>query len=255
MRYAITLSYKGTEYHGWQRQLNAHSVQEEIENKISILCGQKVVLIGCGRTDTGVHATHFIAHFNFNDPLPERLAFRLNGMLPQDIAIISIQAVSDNLHARFSAIRRDYSYYIHFVKDPFKEGISCFQYHYPNFELMNEAAALLIGKKEFACFCKGPAPGNSYWCEVFEAQWEFNSSGAVFHIGADRFLRNMVRAIVGTLLLVGNGKMSLDQFKSILENKNRSDAGKSVHACGLFLEKVSYPKEFGLDIASSGLQN
>jgi tRNA pseudouridine38-40 synthase len=246
MRYAITICYKGTNYHGWQRQLNAHSVQQELEDKLSTLCAKKLILIGCGRTDSGVHATHFVAHFNYIGDLPDRLAFRLNGMLPKDIAILHIKVVSDEFHARFSATRRDYRYYIHFIKNPFKEGNSCFQYHYPNFELMNDAAKLLVGKREFASFCKGPAPSNSYWCEVYEAYWEFNSQGAVFHISADRFLRNMVRAIVGTLLKLGNGQINLEAFKEILESKNRSDAGNSVHACGLFLEKVSYPEEFGI---------
>ena len=243
MRYAITLSYDGSAYHGWQKQPNADSVQETIEEKLKTLFGKRIALTGCGRTDAGVHAKHFVAHFNHHESLPENLVLRLNGMLPTDIAIQSILKVEDDFHARFSAIRRDYSYHIHFVKDPFKQGYSWFRYYSSDFDLMNKAALELIGKKEFGSFCKGPAPIGSYWCNVHEAHWEFNEESAVFYIGADRFLRNMVRAIVGTLLEVGQGKKDLQEFKKTIASKKRSDAGNSVQACGLFLEKVTYPKE------------
>jgi tRNA pseudouridine38-40 synthase len=244
VRYAITLSYNGARYHGWQRQTNSISVQQVIEEHLETLFRGRIKLTGCGRTDTGVHAKHFVAHFDFEGDLPESLVFRLNGMLPPDIAISEIQEVSNDFQARFTAIRRDYSYHLHFQKDPFKEGFSWFRYHYPDFNLMNEAASLLIGKKEFACFCKGPAPGGNYHCDVYNAKWEFDETNAVFHIGADRFLRNMVRAIVGTLLEVGYHKMSMEEFSEVLLSKNRSDAGNSVHACGLFLTKVTYPEGF-----------
>lgn len=240
MRYALTLSYKGTAYHGWQRQENAHSVQAELEKALSILCRQSMEIVGCGRTDTGVHARHYVAHFDFDGELPGQLVYRLNGLLPRDIAVSGMEEVSDDFHARFSALERIYGYYIHFKKDPFLDGLSWQRNDNMDFGAMNSVAEMLVGKKDFSCFCKGEAPNGNYTCEVYSAIWERTANSAVFRISADRFLRNMVRAIVGTLLDVGSHKMSKEDFAKLLESGTRSDAGNSVPAEGLFLEEVRY---------------
>ncbi|MBS3915414.1 MAG: tRNA pseudouridine(38-40) synthase TruA [Bacteroidetes bacterium] len=240
LRYRLNLCYRGTAYNGWQRQINAIGVQQVIEEKIEILFQNKVALTGCGRTDTGVHAKHFVAHFDSEKPLPDNFVFRLNGLLPRDIAVFDSAQTADSFHARFDAKSREYKYYIHFKKNPFLEGISWFRYGVLDFGMMNRAADMLIGQKEFICFCKGEAPNNNYVCDVTFAQWEFDENGAVFTIRANRFLRNMVRAIVGSLIEVGNGKLSVTEFEGILQNGTRSDAGESVPAKGLVLEEVVY---------------
>ena len=242
MRYKLHLSYNGSGYHGWQVQENAVSVQETLQKQLSLICRENIEVIGCGRTDTGVHARNYVAHFDLDAELPENFVFRINGMLPADIAIDSCEKTSDDFHARFDATHREYKYYLHFQKDPFLEGVSWFRHRNLDFILMNEAAMLLVGKKEFTCFCKGEAPNSNYTCHVFDANWEWNESSAVFRITADRFLRNMVRAIVGTLMEVGTGKIGVEDFKTILQNGTRSDAGSSVPAHGLFLENIEYPK-------------
>lgn len=240
MRYSLTMAYKGTAYHGWQRQENAHSVQAELEKALSVLCRQTMEVVGCGRTDTGVHARHYVAHFDFDGELPGQVVYRLNGLLPKDIAVSGIEEVSDDFHARFSALARTYGYYIHFKKDPFLDGLSWQRNDNMDFELMNSAAEMLSGKRDFSCFCKGEAPNGNFICDVHSAAWERTADTAVFRISADRFLRNMVRAIVGTLLDVGLHKMSLAEFQELLNSGTRSDAGNSVPAEGLFLERIEY---------------
>lgn len=240
MRYAITLAYKGTQYHGWQKQANAHTVQNEIDTQLSILCRQTIETMGCGRTDQGVHAKNFVAHFDFDGTLPENAVHRLNGMLPQDIAIADIKPTAPHFHARFDATYRAYAYRLHFEKNPFINDISWQRPNNLNFELMNEAAAMLIGMHDFKCFCKGAPPMDNYNCHVSTAAWQWDAHTAIFEIQANRFLRNMVRAIVGTLIDVGMGKTSLPDFQSILTSGNRSDAGTSVPAHGLTLEGVGY---------------
>jgi tRNA pseudouridine38-40 synthase len=241
VRYRLDLSYNGSNYHGWQRQENAISVQQIIEAQLEILCQDKVEITGCGRTDTGVHARSYVAHFDMEKALPDNFCYRLNGMLPVDIAVSNIIAASPDFHARFSAIKREYKYYIHFQKNPFLHGTSWLRRGNVDFEKMNEAASILVGTKSFMCFCKGETPNGSYTCSVYHAAWKWDENGAVFSIEADRFLRNMVRAIVGTLIDIGNEKMDLNAFRELLQNGTRSDAGNSVPAHGLFLENIVYP--------------
>jgi len=240
MRFALRLSYKGTHYHGWQLQENANTVQAEIEKALATLFQTNMEIAGCGRTDTGVHARDYVAHFDTDKPLPDRFLNRINSLLPTDISVSDCWEVQDNFNARFDAKSREYSYYIHCHKNPFSEEISWQRNGELNIEKMNQAAQLLIGKKAFACFCKGEPPNGSYICDVSDAAWIKKENQYIFTISANRFLRNMVRAIVGTMVEIGTDKMSIESFKSVLDNGARSDAGQSVPAHGLFLEKVEY---------------
>ena len=244
MRYFITLSYDGTRYHGWQIQPNGPSVQEKLQWALSTILRQEDIQVtGAGRTDAGVHARMMVAHFDvetMNFDLTD-LTYKLNRLLPQDIAIQAIQPVSDEIHARFSAIARTYHYYIHTVKDPFLRAYSC-ELHYPlDFQLMNEAAAILMTYEDFGAFCKAHADVKTTLCHITAAQWHQTSpSSWYFEITANRFLRNMVRAIVGTLIDVGRGRLSLDDFRKVVEGKRRTEAGESMPANALFLEEVKY---------------
>lgn len=244
MRYFLQLSYDGTNYHGWQIQPNAISVQEVLDKALSTLCGESIFTLGCGRTDTGVHAKDFYAHFDTNKELDNKLIINLNGILPDDIAAKRFIKVADDAHARFDATLRSYEYYMHFHKDPFRNGYSYYFPYYkkPNLELMNEAAAYLLEVEDFASFNKAHAGSKTTICKLSRAEWlQLDEHCIVFHISADRFLRNMVRAIVGTLIDVGNGKLSLEEFKKIIASKNRSNAGTSVPGNGLYLSKIIYP--------------
>lgn len=243
MRYFVQLSYKGTNYHGWQVQPNAITVQEVLNKAFSTILRKQIDLTGCGRTDTGVHASFFVAHFDVENEITntEKLKFSLNNFLPFDIAIQKIYRVADDLHARFSALSREYRYYISTQKNPFSRE-SAYYFHRPlNVNLMNEAAKLLFNYKDFTSFSKLHTDVKTNNCTILHAKWEKSDNKLVFTVKADRFLRNMVRAIVGTLLEVGLEKISLQEFKSIIESKNRSKAGVSVPAQGLFLTKVEYP--------------
>lgn len=243
MRYALELTFDGTRYHGWQRQENANTVQQELETALRTLLKTPVETTGCGRTDTGVHARIFVAHFDFNKALTEKTVFQLNSILPYDIAVNSIRETTPDFHARFSAVYREYAYYVHFKKNPFLQSKSWHINGKPDFEVMNQAAKLLLGKKSFRCFCKGQAPNDSYICTVEYAEWKWDKNTAVFRIRADRFLRNMVRAATGTLIKTGSGKMNLEEFENLLDSGTRSDAGKSVPAWGLYLENVQYKED------------
>ena len=244
MRYFITLSYDGTRYHGWQIQPNGPSVQEKLQWALSTILRQEDIQVtGAGRTDAGVHARMMVAHFDvetMNFDLTD-LTYKLNRLLPQDIAIQAIQPVSDEMHARFSAIARTYHYYIHTVKDPFRRAYSC-ELHYPlDFQLMNEAAAVLMEYEDFGAFCKAHADVKTTLCHVTAAQWHQTSpSSWYFEITANRFLRNMVRAVVGTLIDVGRGRLSIDDFRKVIEGKRRTEAGESMPANALFLENITY---------------
>lgn len=242
MRYLIQLAYKGTNYHGWQKQLNAHSVQGELDSRLSILLGETIETLGCGRTDTGVHAKDFYAHFdttkNIDVPF---LIHKLNNFLPKDIVIFNIQQVADEFNARFDAEWREYKYWISRKPNPFLLDQSWFLHGNLNIDAMNEAAQLLIGKKDFECFSKVQTQVNNFICDVMYAKWELQNDKLVFTIRANRFLRNMVRAIVGTLVDVGQGKITIDDVNKILASKNRSEAGRSVPAHGLFLTRIYYP--------------
>ncbi|MDT0557013.1 tRNA pseudouridine(38-40) synthase TruA [Ichthyenterobacterium sp. W332] len=243
MRYFIELSYKGTNYHGWQNQPNAISLQEVIENALSTLLNSKIPIVGAGRTDAGVHARQMFAHFDFETEFDyKQLVFKLNSYLPKDIAIIDIFPVDNDTHARFSATARSYIYKISNVKNPFSNELS-YQMQLPlNIEAMNMACKKLLGYKDFQCFSKSNTDVKTYNCDIKYALWTQKDSELEFKIEADRFLRNMVRAIVGTLLNIGLGKLEVNDLDRILESKNRSEAGYSVPAHGLYLTKVNYPE-------------
>jgi tRNA pseudouridine38-40 synthase len=242
-RYFITLSYDGTRYHGWQIQPNGDSVQARLQEALSTLLRTSVSVTGAGRTDTGVHACMMVAHFDWEgEPLDgQQLTYKLNRLLPYDIAVSKVEPVSDEMHARFSAKSRMYRYFIHTTKDPFQKAYSC-EIHYPlDFAKMNEAAAVLTTYEDFGAFCKSGADVKTTLCDVTKAEWVQTSPTTwYFEIRANRFLRNMVRAVVGTLIEVGRGRLSLDDFKKVIEGKQRSDAGESMPGNALFLEDINY---------------
>lgn len=242
MRYLIQLSFHGKNYHGWQKQLNAHAVQSELDLKLSLLLGSNIETLGCGRTDTGVHAREYFAHFDFADEIDtERLVFKLSQVLPGDIAVQSLKKVHDEFHARFDADYRVYEYWIVPSPNPFLRDLAWYQYGELDLEKMNEAALILLAHKDFECFSKVQTDVKTFDCEVMHAHWHEEKDKLVFTIKANRFLRNMVRAIVGTLIEVGRNKITIDDFRKILESKNRSEAGQSVPAHGLHLVEIHYP--------------
>lgn len=248
LRYLLELGYNGKNYHGWQMQVNAHTVQAEITDKISILLKHNVNITGCGRTDTGVHARRFYAHFDLDTEINsvQDFIYKLNSFLPSDIVIYNIIKVDPSFNARFTAINRTYRYFISKAKNPFMQDIS----YYLNVNLdianMSKACDYLIGSKDFTSFSKLHTQTATNNCNITSALWKEGSDMFVFEIKADRFLRNMVRAIVGTLLEIGKGKLSPEAMKEIIMAKDRSKAGFSVPAHGLFLEEVIYPKKYNL---------
>ncbi|RLD87678.1 MAG: tRNA pseudouridine(38-40) synthase TruA [Bacteroidetes bacterium] len=242
-RYFLKLAYNGTRYHGWQVQENAHTVQAELEQKLSLMLNQSVTIIGCGRTDTGVHAREYYAHFEVETfPFNEKdFVFKINRFLSKDIAIYGIVEVDETMHARFSAVLRTYKYYISRKKNPFEQEVSYFYNGFLDIAKMNRAATMLLSFNDFTSFSKLHTQTATNFCNVSKAEWEcVGEEKLIFTISADRFLRNMVRAIVGTLLEVGKGKMTPERMVEIIEAKNRSEAGFSVPAKGLFLEKIAY---------------
>ena len=244
-RYFIFISYKGTYYHGWQIQPNSVTVQKIVDDALSIILSEKVSTIGAGRTDTGVHALFFAAHFDSLLPdlgLKKDIVFRLNRYLPEDISVISIRKVIPDANARFSAISRTYKYYISRVKDPFFDNSSWFLHGYINMIAMNEACSILMNHTDFTSFSRLHSNTKTNLCKIYEAGWEENEERLVFTIKADRFLRNMVRAIVGTMVEIGFGKMNLIDFDELILAKDRGRAGKSAPAKGLFLTGIDYPE-------------
>lgn len=241
-RYFIHLSYDGTNYHGWQVQPNGSSVQAELQRALSTLLRQPIEIVGAGRTDAGVHARKMVAHFDVEELLDlKQTAYRMNRILPRDIAVEKIEKVGDDMHARFSATSRTYHYYIHTHKDPFCRAYSCETHYDLDFDAMNEAARFLLTQDDFASFCKTGADVKTTKCHVTHAQWHQTSPTTwYFEITANRFLRNMVRAVVGTLIDVGRHRIDLEDFKQIVENKTRTAAGESMPGHALFLEDVSY---------------
>lgn len=243
-RYFIHLSYDGANYHGWQIQPNGSSVEETIEKALTTLLRQPIDITGAGRTDAGVNASMMVAHFDVDKSVVgdcAQLAYRLNRMLPRDIAIQDIKPVSQDMHARFSATSRTYHYYIHTQKNPFLRCYS-WEVHYSlDFKAMEQAAKYLIGEKDFKCFCKTGADVKTTICTVTDTHFEKRSQEQyMFVITANRFLRNMVRAVVGTLIDVGRGRLSIDDFKKIVDSGTRSDAGESVPGYALFLSEIKY---------------
>lgn len=251
MRYFLRFAYDGTAFHGSQRQPNGVTVQETMEQALALIFREEVQLTFAGRTDAGVHAHEMYAHFDIGDEEMrregERLVFRLNGILPDSIAIFDIYPVKENAHARFDAVRRTYEYHIIDHKDPFlckqatrvRPGL--------DFAAMNESAKLLIGKQDFASFCRTNTDVKTTICDLKQSEWkELDNGHAVFTISADRFLRNMVRAVVGTLFEVGRSKMTKEQFAEVITQHNRCAAGDSAPAEGLFLTHIEYPEEIFL---------
>ena len=244
-RFFIELAYDGTNYHGWQMQPNAVGVQEVLNRALTTILRQPIETLGCGRTDTGVHAKEFFAHFDVVDGsllMDHGNVLRsINAILPHDIAIKNVIPVQADAHARFDATLRSYEYHIHFNKDPFKNGYSWLLRDKPDLDLMNQAAKLLMDYIDFSCFSKSNTQVKTNNCKITRVEWTNTDSGIVFKISADRFLRNMVRAIVGTLLMVGNKEIPPEAIHDIIKSKNRGNAGTSVPACGLYLTEVRYP--------------
>lgn len=242
-RYFLQLAYKGTNYHGWQIQDNAPTIQAEINKALSILLNQTIETIGCGRTDTGVHASDYYAHFDCLEikDIPQ-LIYKLNKFLSQDIAVYKILKVKNDANARFDAIERTYNYYITKRKDPFLTESAYYYYGNLNVIEMNKASEILLTYKDFEAFSKSNTQVNNYICHISYAKWTEKNEVLNFEITANRFLRNMVRAIIGTLLEVGKGTINLEEFKQVIESKNRSNAGFSVPAHALFLSNIKYPQ-------------
>lgn len=242
-RVFIKLAYKGTNFFGWQIQPNQISIQQTIEEKLSQLnSGKEIKITGCGRTDTGVHASQFYAHADIPFKMDgKELAYKLNTMLPADIAILDIIEVRDDAHARFDATSRTYHYFIHQQKDPFIDEVSWLRMADLDLETMNKACLILTKHIDFECFSKVKTDVDNFNCSVTNAIWIKSEKGYIFSISANRFLRNMVRAIVGTMIKIGEGQLSLEEFQKVLDSRNRSEAGQSVPAKGLFLAKVDYP--------------
>ena len=251
LRYFIKLAYNGTHYHGWQYQPNAASVQETINKAFSVLLNTTINLMGAGRTDTGVHAKEMFAHFDYQNPLDiPSLVHKLNSYLPKDIVIYNIIPVHDEAHTRFDATKRTYEYHINTFKDVFLQEQSWYFHQKLDIDMMNKAAQLLFNHTDFQCFSKVNTDVNTFDCTIFEAYWtrgttiqgadKQENGNLIFTISANRFLRNMVRSIVGTLINIGLHKITLADFTAIIESKNRDKAGFSVPAHGLYLTKIEY---------------
>lgn len=242
MRAAFEIAYHGAPFHGWQRQPNALGVQQVIEEALSTLFRQPIDILGCGRTDTGVHASQYFFHADLPDKAVDfkALSYRLNALLPNEIAVIHAFETLPEFHARFDALSRSYVYQINLRKDPFLQGLSWYFARKLDIEAMQKGSAILLQYTEFGAFCKTHADNKTNRCVLTEASWKQSDHVLRFHITADRFLRNMVRAIVGTLIEVGTLKLQPEQMHEVILSGNRSEAGMSVPACGLFLEKVQY---------------
>lgn len=248
MRYFLTLAYNGNSFHGWQRQPNASSVQQAVEEALTTLLRKPIVITGAGRTDTGVHAKQMMAHFeaDLSVEAEENLPYLLNRFLKEDIVIHRLERVKADAHARFDATARTYEYHLGFQKNPFKQQLY-YYFHQPvSVEKMNEAAQILLAYDDFEAFAKTHSDVKTFLCDVTKADWESTAEGAIFTITANRFLRNMVRAIVGTLLEIGTGKIEVADMHKIIQSKDRAEAGFSVPAAGLYLTEIQYPKSIYL---------
>ncbi|MDO4311125.1 MAG: tRNA pseudouridine(38-40) synthase TruA [Prevotella sp.] len=243
MRYFITFSYDGSNYHGWQIQPNGNSVQAELQRALTILLRRETTVVGAGRTDAGVHARMMVAHFDTETALEDcrQTVYRLNRILPRDISVSRVEQVAEDMHARFSATSRTYHYYIHTRKDPFYRAYSCELHYELDFEAMNGAAAVLMEYEDFGAFCKSHADVKTTLCHVTAARWHRTSDHSwYFEITANRFLRNMVRAVVGTLIDVGRHRLTIDDFRCVVEGRHRTEAGESMPGGALFLEDIRY---------------
>lgn len=247
MRYFLEIAYNGKNYCGWQKQPDENTVQQEIEHFLSTVLQKEILTTGAGRTDTGVHARQMFVHFDVSEAMnTDNFIYKANSFLPQDISVLNIYAVKDDAHTRFDAIAREYEYHVSVVKDPFSISAAYQLKNYPDIALMNESAASLLKYDNFQAFSKVKTEVKTFNCKVTKAEWTLEDNKLIFTISADRFLRNMVRAIVGTLLEVGSSKISLQDFHDIIASKNRSNAGTSVPAHGLYLTKVIYPESVSL---------
>jgi tRNA pseudouridine38-40 synthase len=242
MRYKINLSYNGKNYHGWQLQPNAVTVQEVLNRALTLLLKEKIETLGAGRTDTGVHARFYTAHFDCEGGISDikGFVFKLNRFLPKDIAVFDIEKTDESFNARFSAKSRTYKYYIHQGKDVFADGFSWFYPYKLDVQLMNEGCGILKETKDFESFCKTGADSKTTICNLQEAYFSKEGNKIIFTVKADRFLRNMVRALVGTLTDLGTGRITLEDLRRIINAKNRCKAGQSVPACGLYLVDIEY---------------
>ncbi|MCZ8196929.1 MAG: tRNA pseudouridine(38-40) synthase TruA [Flavobacterium sp.] len=241
MRYFIQISYNGTNYHGWQQQPNASSVQETLNKSLSTVLNCKIDCMGAGRTDTGVHATQMYAHFDCDElQNTTSIIHKLNSFLPQDIVVHDLIQVHEDAHARFDATKRTYEYHIHSFKNAFFQNKSWYFHQKLNVDLMNQACKILFNHTDFQCFSKVHTDVNTFDCKIYEAFWKQENANLIFTISADRFLRNMVRAIVGTMVNVGLEKITLEEFQTIIESKDRNKAGFSVPAHGLYLTEIKY---------------
>ena len=241
MRYFIELSYLGKNYHGWQIQPDANSIQEEINKAISTVLQEKISVVGAGRTDTGVHASQMFAHFDSDSVLDDNMVFKLNSVLPEDIVIHKVEKVAKEMHARFDALSRGYEYRIWLGRNPFLLESTWQLFHQKlDIDTMNKAAAILLEYENFQAFSKVKTEVKTFNCKIEKAIWTQEGNMLVFHITANRFLRNMVRAIVGTLVDVGKHKISIEEFRNVILSKDRSNAGLSVPAKGLFLTEIKY---------------
>lgn len=248
MRYFLELSYNGKAYHGWQNQPNAISVQQVLEKALHTLLKDKIAVMGAGRTDAGVHAAQMFAHFDFKEKLESKdLVYKLNSFLPKDIAVASIFQVNPEAHARFNALSRTYHYKISTLKNVFDYDFA-YQLQLPlDIDAMNKACEILFKYKDFQCFSKSKTDVKTYNCDIKEAYWTKSKGQLTFKIKADRFLRNMVRAIVGTMVNIGLGKLSPDDLHRIIASKDRREAGFSVPAHGLYLVEIDYPETIRID--------
>ncbi|NHN24366.1 tRNA pseudouridine(38-40) synthase TruA [Flavobacterium jejuense] len=242
MRYFIKFAYNGKNYFGFQIQPNAISIQETLDKALSLLLKQKIEIVGAGRTDSGVHAKEMFAHFEYDGEIDAKYwTKKLNSYLPNDIVIFDFIKVNNDAHARFDATSRTYEYYIHTFKDVFNQEGSWYFFKDLDINQMNKACELLFKHIDFECFSKVNTDVHTFNCKITKAYWVQKENQLIFTIKADRFLRNMVRAIVGTMINIGLGKISIDDFEKIIKSKNRSKAGFSVPAHGLYLVKVDYP--------------
>ncbi|MCR4660094.1 MAG: tRNA pseudouridine(38-40) synthase TruA [Bacteroidales bacterium] len=243
-RYFIHMAYHGAGFCGWQRQPELPTVQEAVETALSTLLRSATSVVGCGRTDTGVHASDFYAHFDSDVAFdPTQVAWKLNSLLPESIAIFAIYEVPQNAHARFDALSRTYQYHVSCLRLPFRQGMYSRIYFQPDIDAMNYAAEMLMTYTDFTSFAKLHTQVKTNICHLTEAHWDVQGGEIVFTISSNRFLRNMVRSVTGTLLDVGRGKLSLDGLREIVERKDRCAAGTSMPAQGLFLTKVQYRPE------------
>lgn len=241
MRYFIDIAYKGSSFSGWQKQENAHTIQAEIEEKLYWFFKENIEIVGSGRTDAGVHALQQIAHFDTNIIFSNDIfLYKINKMLPESIAIKNIYAVNPKAHARFDAIKRSYQYHIYTQKNPFIKQLGLYYPHKIDIQKIEEATKILLEYDNFKSFSKVHTDVNNYLCQIYEAKWEIQNEKMIFHISANRFLRGMVRAIVGTLLSVGKNQINIKDFENILISENRQNAGKTIEPDGLYLSEVLY---------------